>query len=171
MRATAPACGSFSEIPTPSREPPFLMGRRNASRPSPRSSSNASSSRNELDPSFMLRCCPSHNGTAMQRPPGVTILAVLSFVFALAILLSILGSGLPLGGGSFLPRLSFWVANLLSQVADWGSHAVGGLAMVALDRVIPPLLFIFVAIYILMALLYAAIGMGFLRMRNWARLR
>jgi len=106
----------------------------------------------------------------MQRPTGVTVLAVLSFVFALAILLSILGSGLPLGGGSFLPRLSFWVANLLSQVADWGSHAVGGLAMVALDRVIPPPLFIFVAIYILMALLYAAIGMGFLRMRNWARL-
>jgi len=42
--------------------------------------------------------------------------------------------------------------------------------MVALDRVIPPPLFIFVAIYILMALLYAAIGMGFLRMRNWSRL-
>jgi len=101
----------------------------------------------------------------MQRPTGVTVLAVLSFVFALAILLSILGSGLPLGGGSFLPRLSFWVANLLSQVADWGSHAVVALALAL--PVPPNLIF---GIYILMALLCAAIGMGFLRMRNWARL-
>src|SRR6266576_418350 len=48
MRATAPACGSFSEIRTPSQEPLFLPGRKNASRPSPRSSSNASSSRDRF---------------------------------------------------------------------------------------------------------------------------
>src|SRR5258705_519755 len=42
MRATAPACGSFSETRTPSQVPLFLLGHRNASPPSPRSSSNAS---------------------------------------------------------------------------------------------------------------------------------
>jgi hypothetical protein len=97
----------------------------------------------------------------MQRPTGVTILAVLTFVIALDILVSGL---LLLGRGSFLPQFSVWVLALFTMIASCGSHALGALALVL--QVAPNLL---PGIFFMMALLYAIIGVGLLKIQNWAR--
>src|ERR1700739_3391845 len=79
----------------------------------------------------------------MGRPTGVTILAVLSFVVALVLFGNAL---LLMGGGSFLKQLMSLIAGL---------------------HITPHLFFWF---YCMMAVLYVAIGLGFLRVQNWARL-
>jgi hypothetical protein len=100
-------------------------------------------------------------GASMRRPTGVTILAVLSFAVAVALL----GRAGIDAGVSFLSRPGLWIIIIMTQIADWGSHALWVLAFVLTQN-----LNILVGVYFLMALLHAAIGVGFLRMQNWARL-
>jgi hypothetical protein len=99
----------------------------------------------------------------MRRPTGVTILAVLSFLVALVLFGNAL---LLMGGGSFLKQLMSWIAVASNLLADWGSHAVLGSLILGL-HITPHLFFWF---YCMMAVLYVAIGLGFLRVQNWARL-
>jgi hypothetical protein len=96
----------------------------------------------------------------MKRPLGVTLLAVLSFVAALHTLLA----GLVLLGASFLPQITTLVMYLFGMIAGCGSQALGALA---LFLPIPPNLF-FIPEF-LIAVLYGAIGLGLLKLRNWAR--
>lgn len=96
----------------------------------------------------------------MQRPTGVTILAVLSFLAALNMLLG----GLALLGASFLPQITTLVMYLLGMIAGCGSHALAPLALILQI----PLNLIFVA-YFLIAALYVAVGLGLLKLQNWAR--
>jgi hypothetical protein len=83
----------------------------------------------------------------MERPAGVTALAVLSIAFAIAVCLI---GVLVLGWGALILR---------SGVDSWGLNklfAVGG-AIIAM-------------ICFAIAVLYAAIGRGLLRLQNWARI-
>jgi hypothetical protein len=96
----------------------------------------------------------------MQRPTGVTILAVLSFVIALYM---VVGGLILLGEGSFLPLPLSWIMALLSMISSCGSQALGAIMLVL---VVPRLYF---GIEFTMALLYVAIGVGIFGMRNWAR--
>jgi len=96
----------------------------------------------------------------MDRPRAVTLLAVLSFVVALHALLA----GLVLLGASFLPQITTLVMYLFGMIAGCGSQALGALA---LFLQIPPNLF-FIPEF-LIAVLYGAIGLGLLKLRNWAR--
>lgn len=95
----------------------------------------------------------------MQRPAGVTILAVLSFLAALEMLLA----GLALLGTP-LPQITTLVFAVLSMIAGCGSHALGVLALI-----LPvPLNLIFVTDF-LGTTLFAAVGFGLLKLQNWAR--
>jgi hypothetical protein len=96
----------------------------------------------------------------MQRPTGVTILAILSFVIALHMLV---GGLLILGVGSFLFPLFSLVLVLFNMISSCGSHALAALALVLVP------LNLILGIYFLIALLYAAIGIGILGMRSWVR--
>jgi hypothetical protein len=96
----------------------------------------------------------------MQRPTGVTFLAVLSFLAALNALIAGL---LPLGALSFLPQFGTLVMLLFGMIAGCGSHILGALALILI-----PLNLIFVASF-LIAVLYGAIGLGLLKLQNWAR--
>jgi hypothetical protein len=96
----------------------------------------------------------------MKRPLGVTLLAVLSFVVALHMLLA----GLVLLGASFLPQITTLIFYLFGMIAACGSHALGALM---LFLAIPPNLF-FITEF-LIAVLYGAIGLGLLKLQNWAR--
>jgi hypothetical protein len=96
----------------------------------------------------------------MDRPAGVTRLAVLSFLNALNMLLA----GLVLIGASFIPQIATLIFYLLGMIAGCGSHALGAPALMLQ---IPSNLF-FIAEF-LIAVLYAAIGFGLLKLQNWAR--
>jgi hypothetical protein len=97
----------------------------------------------------------------MERPTGVTLLAVLSFLAALNALLAGL---MPLGALSFLPQITTLVMALFGMIAGCGSHVLAALALF-----LPiPLNLIFVT-YFLSAVLYGAIGRGLLKVQNWAR--
>jgi hypothetical protein len=103
----------------------------------------------------------------MQRPTGATILAVLSFLAALRVLfggLLLIGALSFLGKISFLPPIATLVFALFGMITACGSHALGVLALILQ---IPPNL-MFVA-YFPIAVLYAAIGLGLLKVQNWAR--
>src|ERR1700674_255912 len=173
MRATAPACGSFSEIRTPSREPRFLQGRRNASPPSPRSSSNACNSHSVRDSVrfsstggnaqiTVMRIClfaPSNSvrvftvseshqfpglviaRPSKERPSGVTILAVLSFIYGASQGVGVF-VGVPIlfrGGGMLVYPVQALLV-LLMLAFSLGESA-----------------------------LLVAIGIGLIRLQNWAR--
>jgi hypothetical protein len=100
-------------------------------------------------------------GGIMQRPLGVTLLAVLSFLTALHTLLAGL---LILGTLSFLPQIATLVIYLFGMIAGCGSHALETLALllqIPLNLISVP--------YFLSAVLYAAIGLGLLKLQNWAR--
>lgn len=101
----------------------------------------------------------------MQRPTGVTLLAVLSFLVSFLAALSTLAEGvLPPGALSFLPRVTAQVLYLLGRIEGCGSHALGALAVfLQIDMNL-----IFVA-YFPIAVLYGAIGLGLLKLQNWAR--
>ena len=96
----------------------------------------------------------------MERPRGVTLLAVLNFVAALNTLIA----GLVLLGASFLPQMTTLVMVLFGMLAGCGSHAIGVLALM-----LPIPLNLFFVTNFLSAALYAAIGFGLLRLQNWAR--
>jgi len=103
----------------------------------------------------------------VERPCGVTLLAVLSFLTALNALLAgilLLAGLLDLRAISFLLQIATLVMYLFGMIAGCGSHA---LAALALFLQIPPNLF-FIPEF-LIAVLYGAIGLGLLRLRNWAR--
>jgi hypothetical protein len=97
----------------------------------------------------------------MERPPGVTLLAVLSFLAALHTLLAGL---LLLDALSFLPQIATLVMALFGMIAGCGSRALGALALVLQI----PLNLIFVTDF-LTAAFYGAIGLGLLKLQNWAR--
>jgi hypothetical protein len=99
----------------------------------------------------------------MRRPTGAIVLAVLSFAVALILFGNAL---LLIGEGSFLKQLMSWISVPSNLLADWGSHAVLGALILGL-HITPHIFFWF---YCMMAVLYVAIGMGFLRVQNWARL-
>ena len=103
----------------------------------------------------------------MERPRGVTILAVLSFLAALNTLLGgilLLAGFLDLRAISFLLQIVTLVMYLFGMIAGCGSHALGVLTLVLQ---IPPNL-IFLA-YFLFPVLFGAIGFGLLKLQNWAR--
>jgi|SRR6266851_2509355 hypothetical protein len=100
----------------------------------------------------------------MKRPLGVTLLAVLSFVVALHTLLAGLVFLGALHGASFLPQITTLVMYLFGMIEGCGSRALGALA---LFLPIPPNLF-FITEF-LIVVLYGAIGLGLLKLRNWAR--
>jgi hypothetical protein len=96
----------------------------------------------------------------MKRPTGVILLAVLSFAIAFHMLLA----GLVLLGASFLPQITTLIFYLLGIISGCGSNILGALALMLQ---IPPNLFFIVEF--LIAVLYAAVGFGLLKMQNWAR--
>ena len=103
----------------------------------------------------------------MERPRGVTLLAVLSFLTALNALLAgilLVAAFLDLRAISFLLQIAAAVMHLFDMIAGCGSHALAALALMLQI----PLNLIFVT-YFLSAVLYSAIGLGLLRLRNWAR--
>jgi hypothetical protein len=103
----------------------------------------------------------------MERPRGVTLLAVLSFLTALNALLAgilLLAGLLDLRAISFLLQIATLVMYLFGMIAGCGSRALGALALILQI----PLNLIFVTSF-LSAVLYGAIGLGLLRLRNWAR--
>jgi hypothetical protein len=94
----------------------------------------------------------------VERPRGVTLLAVLSFLTALNALLAgilLLAGLLDLRAISFLLQIATLVMYLFGMIAGCGSHA---LAALALFLQIPPNLF-FIPEF-LIAVLYGAIGLG-----------
>jgi hypothetical protein len=96
----------------------------------------------------------------MDRPAGVTGLAVLSFLNALHMLLA----ALVLLGASFIPQIATLIFYLLGMIAGCGANTLGALALMLQ---IPPNLF-FITEF-LIAVLYAAVGFGLLKMQKWAR--
>ena len=103
----------------------------------------------------------------MERPRGVTLLAVLSFLTALNALLAgilLLAGLVDLRAISFLLQIATLVMYLFGMIAGCGSHALGALALMLQ---IPPNQF-FIAEFRI-AVLYAAIGFGLLKLQNWAR--
>ena len=100
----------------------------------------------------------------MDRPGGVTLLAVLSFLLSFLAALQALPGLLPLGTLSFLPRVTAMVLYLLGRIEGCGSHALGALAVFLQIR----MNLIFVP-YLVIAVLYGAIGLGLLKLQNWAR--
>ncbi|SRR5260370_19384708 len=103
----------------------------------------------------------------MERPRGVTLLAVPSFLTALNALFGgilLLAGLLDLRAISFLLQIATLVMYLFGMIQGCGSHALGAMALI-----LPiPLNLIFVTSF-LSAVLYGAIGLGLLRLRNWAR--
>jgi hypothetical protein len=98
----------------------------------------------------------------MDRPGGVTLLAVLSFLLSFLAALQALPGLLPLGTLSFLPRVTAMVLYLLGRIEGCGSHALGALAVFLQIR----MNLIFVP-YLVIAVLYGAIGLGLLKLQNW----
>ena len=101
----------------------------------------------------------------MQRPLAVTLLAILSLLVSfLAALRTLVEGLLPSGALSSLPRITAQVLYLLGRIEGCGSHALGALAVfMQIDMNL-----IFVA-YFPIAVLYGAIGLGLLKLQNWAR--
>jgi len=101
----------------------------------------------------------------MQRPLGVTLLAVLSFLLSFLAALNTLAEGvLPPGALSFIPRVTAMVLYLLGRIEGCGSHALGALALFLEIR-----MHLVFATYFLIAVLYGAIGLGLVKLQNWAR--
>jgi hypothetical protein len=100
----------------------------------------------------------------MQRPTGVTILAGLSFLLSFVAALHTLLEGLlPLGAISVPPPIP-QVLYLFGMIAGCGSQALGDLVVFLQIR----MKLIFVP-YLVIAVLYGAIGLGLLKLQNWAR--
>ena len=98
---------------------------------------------------------------SLPRSTGVIVLAWLCFLITLEMLVT---GFLLLGVGSFLPQTSSLLMGLLALVTSCGSHL---LAALMLFLQLPVALY--AGVYFLIALLYVAIGIGLLKMHNWAR--
>ena len=98
---------------------------------------------------------------SLPRSTGVIVLAWLCFLITLEMLVT---GFLLLGVGSFLPQTSSLLMGLLALVTSCGSRP---LAALMLFLQLPVALYS--GVYFLIALLYVAIGIGLLKMHNWAR--
>jgi hypothetical protein len=82
----------------------------------------------------------------MERPTGVTILAVLAFIGTGCLVLAALG--VLLGGAM--------IANMAARPGMGMAAGIGG-AVIGVS-------------FLVIAILYAAVGIGFLKLQNWARI-
>jgi hypothetical protein len=99
----------------------------------------------------------------MQRPTGVTILAVAMFLgipYLLAAALFLVG------GGAFLGGIPIVLMNSISLFVDWPVHALMVFFLQFRIATNPAVLVVF---YCILVLLYLTVGVGLLRLRNWAR--
>lgn len=88
----------------------------------------------------------------MNRPAGVTVIAVLEFLGAAVCIL--LGLGAMLGGG--------FLATIMSQSGGQGSMAGAGI-LGALGAAVGVVLLVFAALYVV-------VGWGMLKLKGWARI-
>lgn len=106
----------------------------------------------------------------MPRPGVVTALAIVCFVVAVYLLTSglllLITSGvLPLRSSSALPTAAGFAFAMFGMVASCGGHLLAALALILQ---VP--LNLFFAVCFVAAMIYAALGIGIMKLKNWARL-
>lgn len=100
----------------------------------------------------------------MQLPTGVKILAIAMFLgipYLLAAALAFVSVGAFLGG------IPIFLMTFLSMFVDWPSHA---LLVFFLQFLFVPSPAVLIGFYCFLMLIYLALGVGLLRLQNWARL-
>jgi hypothetical protein len=100
----------------------------------------------------------------MQRPTGATILAAAMFLgipylLTLALVL--------VGGGAFLGGIPIFLMSFFSIFVDWPAHALL-VFFVQFPFAINPA--VLVGFYCILMLVHLVVGVGLLRVHNWARL-
>jgi hypothetical protein len=100
----------------------------------------------------------------VQRPTGVTILAValflgIPYLLALALVL--------FGGGAFLGGIPIFLMSFFSMFVNWPAHALLIFFMQFRFAINPAVL---AGFYCILMLMHLVAGAGLLRMQNWARL-
>ncbi len=100
----------------------------------------------------------------MRRPAGVTLLAIAMF---LGIPYLLVAASLPFGWGGFLGGIPIVLLNLLNMFVDWPSHTLLVCFLLFLSVPSPAAL---IAFYSFLMLIHLALGVGLLRLQNWARL-
>jgi hypothetical protein len=99
----------------------------------------------------------------MQHPTGVRILAIAMLLGIPYLLVAALAF---VGVGGFLGGIPILLMSFLSMFVDWPSHA---LLVFFLQFRFAPSAAVFIGFYCFLMLIYLALGVGLLRLQNWAR--